>query len=287
MRVDMDLSPFQVEVVVSSTILAAAFSSFWGHHLLDDWGRKKTLMIASNIFVIGSIIMGMAFGPYHNGYTMLVLGRIIVGVAIGLASEAGPLYISECAPPALRGKLTTFFNIAVVGGQVFAAILCGCLSYLPGSYNWRIMLAFGAVPALGQLFGFLSLPLSPTWLVLKGRTDEAEMVLRQIRNIPVPDTDLDLDNNTATASSSTGTGTGTGTTTSRRRNRNDPEKEPPALDLVMEELQDIVDEHEESKKHQHVSLARLWIAYPTVRRAMVLGCSLWAVSTALCCIVLY
>jgi SP family myo-inositol transporter-like MFS transporter 13 len=248
MRVDMDLSPFQVEVVVSSTILAAAVSSFfWGHHAMDEWGRKKTLMVASTIFLIGSVIMGAAFGPYHKGYSMLILGRIVVGVAIGLASEAGPLYISECAPPALRGKLTTLFNIAVVGGQVFAAILCGCLSYLPASYNWRIMLAFGAVPAIAQLVGFLTLPLSPTWLILKGRQEEAETVLRQIRSVPVP-----------TVETSDG-------------------EEP--VDPVHEELQAIIDEYEASKKQQHVSLWRLWTSYPTIRRAMVVGCSLWAVST--------
>eukprot|EP00980_Cylindrotheca_fusiformis_P008745 scaffold1869_cov122-Cylindrotheca_fusiformis.AAC.7 len=247
MRMDMNLSPFQLEVVVSSTILAAAISSAWGHHLLDHWGRKKTLMIASTIFVIGSIIMGGAYGPYHKGFTLLVIGRIIVGFAIGLASEAGPLYISECAPPPLRGKLTTLFNIAVVGGQVFAAVLCGCLSYLPSSYNWRIMLAFGAVPAFLQLLGFLSLPLSPTWLVLKNRHEEAEAVLRQIRDTPVI---LSADK----------------------------DGDQPAVDPVHDEIQDIIDDYELSKQHQHVSLWRLWTAYPGVRRAMVLGCSLWAVS---------
>lgn len=249
MRLDMDLSPFQVEVVVSSTILAAAISSFfWGHHAMDEWGRKKTLMVASTIFVIGSAIMGAAVGPYHKGYSMLIVGRIVVGVAIGLASEAGPLYISECAPPALRGKLTTLFNIAVVGGQVFAAVLCGCLSYLPASYNWRIMLAFGAVPAIAQLVGFLTLPLSPTWLVLKGRQEEAEIVLRQIRSVPVATVEI-----------------------------SDGEE---LVDPVHEELQAIVDEYEASKKQQHMSLCRLWRgrAYPTIRRAMVVGCSLWAVS---------
>lgn len=244
MRADMDLSPFQVEVVVASTILAAALSSFWGHHLLDDWGRKKTLMAASGTFVLGSIIMGAAYGPYHKGLTMLIIGRIVVGAAIGLASEAGPLYISECATPPLRGKLTTLFNIAVVGGQVFAAILCGFLSYLPGNYNWRIMLAFGAVPAFAQLLGFLSLPLSPTWLVLQGRQEEAETVLRQIRDAPAIS----------------------------------PIEGEAEYDPVHEEIQDIIDEYKQSKKLQHVGLLRLWTSNRAIRKAMILGCSLWAVS---------
>lgn len=256
----MDLSAFQVEVVVSSTILAAAVTSFWGHHLLDDWGRKKTLMAASGTFVVGSIIMALAYGPFHKGLTMLVTGRIVVGGAIGLASEAGPLYISECAPPHLRGKLTTLFNIAVVGGQVFAAILCGLLSYLPGTYNWRIMLGFGAVPALAQLVGFLTLPLSPTWLVLQGRQEEAESVLRQIRNVPATEVQANQDRD----------GDSDGTTST------DPDTT--STDPVHAEIQDIIDDYERSKKLQHVSLLRLWTAYPGIRRAMILGCSLWAVS---------
>lgn len=263
MRADMDLSSFQVEVVVSSTILAAAVTSFWGHHLLDDWGRKKTLMAASTTFIFGSIIMAAAYGPFHKGLAMLVIGRVVVGGAIGLASEAGPLYISECAPPHLRGKLTTLFNIAVVGGQVFAAILCGLLSYLPGTYNWRIMLGFGAVPALAQLIGFLTLPLSPTWLVLQGRQDEAENVLRQIRDVTATEQQVEA------------------------QDRDDGDTF--ATDPVREEIQDIIDEYEKSKKSQHVSLLRLWTAYPGIRRAMILGCSLWAVSCRRhrCCSLIY
>ena len=262
MRVEMDLSPFEVEVLVSSTVLAAAFSSFFGHHLIDEWGRKRTLMVASTILIIGSIIMGATVPVGHNGLYMMVVGRVVVGIAIGLASEAGPLYISECAPPPLRGKLTTFFNIAVVGGQVFAAVLCGALSYLPTSYNWRVMLAFGAVPALGQWIGFLSLPLSPTWLVLQGKPEEAELVLRQIRMSPEVPHNLEQDD-----------------PENKTHDHDDDDDDDP----VKKELQEIIDEYEESKKHQHVSLLRLWKSYPSIRRAMILGCSLWAVSNGNIC----
>lgn len=243
LRGQMDLSDIQIEIIVASTILSAAISAAFGHHLLDRKGRKATLVIASVVFIVGSAVMALAFGP-SKGYIMLVAGRIVVGVAIGLASDAGPLYISECAPPNLRGSLTTLFNVAVVGGQIFASIVCGCLSYLPPSYNWRLMLGFGAVPALMQMIGFALLPLSPTWLVMHGREDEAEAVLRKIRMSPKLDKSQDSEDE----------------------------------DPVMHELNEIIDEHETAKKVQHVQLWSLWRSQPQIRRAMILGCSLWAVS---------
>jgi MFS family permease len=265
----MDLSDIQVEIVVASTVLSAAFSALAGGTLLDTIGRKKTLVTASMIFVFGSILMAISFGPKH-GYGMLIVGRLIVGIAIGLAADAGPLYISECAPPKMRGSLTTLFNMAVVGGQVLASFVCGCLSYLPPSYNWRLMLGFGALPAIAQMVGFIILPYSPTWLVLVGRKDEAEEVLRRIRMVPK-------------VHRHTGGGDAITTTPSVGNDQDDeddstsvpPEEE---MDEVMHELSEIIQEHEKAKKGQHVGLLELWRFYPQVRRTMILGCSLWIVS---------
>lgn len=281
--------PFKVEIIVSSTILSAAVSAAYGHIMMDRKGRKATLVLASIVFVIGSIIMamaGLANGVTStSGYVTLVIGRIVVGVAIGLASDAGPLYISECAPPKLRGSFTTLFNVAVVGGQVVASVVCGALSYLPPTYNWRIMLALGALPALLQMIGFLTLPLSPTWLLLQGRKDEAEEVLRRIRppvnNVmpvaaqavaaksahhPIQD-----DQDTETSSSISGS------QTEETSNQHPPDHHHHE-DPVMHELNEIQEEIETAKAGSNVGLWKLWRNFPHVRRAMILGCSLWAVS---------
>jgi MFS family permease len=273
----MDLSDLQVEVVVASTILSAAISAAFGHHLLDKKGRKGTLVISSTIFIIGSILMACAFGP-NKGYPALVAGRIVVGVAIGLASDAGPLYISECAPPKLRGSLTTLFNVAVVGGQVFASIICGCLSYLPPSYNWRLMLGFGAVPALVQMAGFMLLPLSPTWLVMQGRAKEAEAVLRKIRTGSSTDKSF-VELSTMKKDDDSPTGT---SSHPRADSLSDPctaeDEAEQQRDLVTDELSEIIVECQAAMKGEHVRLAELWRSFPHIRRAMILGCSLWAVS---------
>jgi len=260
LRSDLDLGNLQIEILVASTILSAAIAAWYGDHLLDDWGRKRTLMVASLIFVVGSVIMGLAGGP-GRGYYMLLAGRIIVGVAIGFASEAGPLYISECAPPDLRGSLTTLFNVAVVGGQVFASVLCGCLSYLPETYNWRIMLLFGAVPALGQMIGFYTLPRSPTWLVTQGRRDEAEQVLYQIRGREPPgESKIDTSDLEVIHEKVEEDHGGTH-----------------LYDPVQEELEEIVEEHEAAQKGAGATLWQMW-CHPIMRRSMLLGCCLWAAS---------
>jgi sugar porter (SP) family MFS transporter len=176
----MSLDDKQVELMVSITIIAAAASAAAGGPLMAKFGRKLTLIFASIIFIIGSLVMAFAYGPYE-GYWILVIGRTIVGVGIGFASEAGPIYIAEAAPPDQRGGLITLFNIAVVGGQVAASVVCGSLSYLEETISWRIMFGVGCLPALLQLLGFLFLPKSPQWLVMKDRTEEAEQVLQRIR----------------------------------------------------------------------------------------------------------
>jgi MFS family permease len=272
----MDLTDLQVEVVVASTILSAAISASFGHHLLDKKGRKGTLVISSTIFIIGSIIMACAFGPM-KGYPALVAGRIVVGVAIGLASDGGPLYISECAPPKLRGSLTTLFNVAVVGGQVFASIVCGCLSYLPTSYNWRLMLGFGAVPALVQMAGFMLLPLSPTWLVMQGREKEAEAVLRKIRTVS-PTNKAFIELSTSKKHHDVPTGTSSHPRADSVSDPHTAEDAAEQRDPVIDELSEIIDECQIAKKGKHVRLGELWRSFPQIRRAMILGCSLWAVS---------
>ncbi|KAG7349936.1 sugar transporter [Nitzschia inconspicua] len=270
--------PFLVEIIVSSTILSAAIAAAYGHILMDRKGRKATLVLASIIFVVGSVVMAMA-GLVNGvestgGYVTLVVGRIVVGAAIGLASDAGPLYISECAPPKLRGSFTTLFNVAVVGGQVVACIVCALLSYLPPTYNWRIMLGLGALPALLQMIGFVTLPPSPTWLLLQGRKDEAERVLRQIRPLVVSQAVAAKSVNRDQDGQETENSSVSDSQTEVASNEHDDHDEDP----VLHELNEIQDELDTAKAGSHVGLWKLWRSYPTVRRAMILGCSLWAVS---------
>ena len=104
--------------------------------------------------------------PRRPETAVLVIARIVLGVAIGLASAAAPVYISEVAPPESRGRLVSFFQLAVTIG-ILVAYLVG-LAFDP-SEGWRWMLGLGCVPALALGFGMLRMPQSPRWLVMSRR----------------------------------------------------------------------------------------------------------------------
>jgi MFS family permease len=105
---------------------------------------------------------------------LLVAARVV----IGLASAAAPVYISEVAPPESRGRLVSFFQLAVTIG-ILAAYLVGlAFDHVEG---WRWMLGLGCVPALTLAFGMVRMPQSPRWLVMSGDDFAARATLAKIR----------------------------------------------------------------------------------------------------------
>ena len=139
------------------------------------FGRKPVLISAAFIFTIGAIIMGLA-----SGFNVLLLGRCVVGLAVGLASSTVPLYLAELAPPRLRGFLVSVNNSCIVIGQVSAAIVDGLFSGNRET-GWRWMLGLGGVPSVIQLIGLLFLPESPRWLLSRGEEGRARKVLMLLR----------------------------------------------------------------------------------------------------------
>ncbi len=126
------LSATWQEVIVSVTIGAAAISAAVAGVLCDLIGRKPTLIVASIVFTVGAVVMGAAVNA-----VMLVIGRIIVGLGIGAAAMASPMYIAESAPYHMRGKLVVLNNLFITGGQFVATVVDGAFSYLPINIGWR------------------------------------------------------------------------------------------------------------------------------------------------------
>ncbi|XP_055925173.1 proton myo-inositol cotransporter-like [Argiope bruennichi] len=162
-------------VVVSVTILTAWVFCLGAGQAADRFGRKKVIITASVIFCIGSIVMGLA-----ENVEMLIAGRVIVGMGIGLASMCVPMYIAEVAPMESRGLLVTINNCAITSGQLLASIVAGLFSH-DHINGWRYMLGLAAIPAFLQFIGFLFMPESPRWLVAKGRYEDAVSVLHRVR----------------------------------------------------------------------------------------------------------
>lgn len=170
------LTPWQEEVVVSSTVLAAFFSSLFGGSINNSLGRRFSILFAAGVFTIGSFLLMMAFS-----YESLVLGRVVVGIGIGIASLTTPIYIAEVALPRMRGQLVTVNAFLVTFGQFTAGMVDGVFDELLPNAGWRIMLGLAAVPSIIMLIGFMKLPESPRWLAMKGRKDDAAKVLRSLR----------------------------------------------------------------------------------------------------------
>ncbi|MEQ2272856.1 hypothetical protein XENORESO_015269 [Xenotaenia resolanae] len=175
LKKEMHLSALWQELLVSSTVGAAALSALSGGFLNGRLGRRICILIASFIFCGGGIILSVA---QNKG--VLLVGRITVGLGIGIASMTVPVYIAEVSPPHLRGQLVTINSLFITGGQFIASVVDGAFSYLSQD-GWRYMLGLSVLPAVLQFFGFIFLPESPRWLLQKGRNQEARQVLGRVR----------------------------------------------------------------------------------------------------------
>ena len=108
----------------------------------------------------------------------MIIGRSIVGLAVGSASFVVPLYISELSPSRWRGRLVTVTMLFITGGQVVAYIIGWLFSQ--SDNGWRWMVGLGVVPAAVQLAMLLGMPETPRYLVKAGRAEQAERVLRKM-----------------------------------------------------------------------------------------------------------
>jgi sugar porter (SP) family MFS transporter len=167
------LTPFAEEVLVSAALVGAVCGSTLSGRFTDVLGRKRAILITAAIFTVGSLLCAIA-----GSLPLLIVGRLAVGIAIGVASYTAPLYISEMAPANLRGALVTLNQLAITSGILLAYVVDAVFAPSDG---WRFMFAFGAIPAIVLGLGIAVLPESPRWLLLHRRKEEAINVLTRIR----------------------------------------------------------------------------------------------------------
>jgi SP family galactose:H+ symporter-like MFS transporter len=179
---DFALSPTLEEIVVSSVVLGAVFGAVAGGTLTDRFGRRIVLIVTAALFALGAV--GTALAPT---VFWLIIGRVLVGIAIGVASFTAPLYISEIAPVTLRGRLVSFNQIALTSGIVIAYLVDYALSSMRG---WRWMLCLAAVPSALLGIGMMFMPESPRWLVSRGSVYKGHAVLQHIRGTAAVDDEI-------------------------------------------------------------------------------------------------
>ena len=179
MQIELGLTDLALGVVISSLVFAAAFGAFLGGRLSDAWGRRRTIILLAIFFFVGTLFV--VFSP---NYAILVLGRVLLGLAVGGASTVVPVYLAEMAPFEIRGSITGRNELAIVSGQLLAFTMNAIINEVWGHHDgvWRYMFAICALPAIALFIGMLRMPESPRWLVEKGRDDEALAVLQTVRS---------------------------------------------------------------------------------------------------------
>jgi SP family galactose:H+ symporter-like MFS transporter len=170
------VSDHVIEWIVSSMMLGAALGAAGAGWMSAALGRKRSLTLGAVLFVAGSLLCAFAWSP-----NTLIMARVVLGLAIGIASFTAPLYLAEVAPEYIRGAMVSLYQLMITIGILVAFLSDTAFSY---SGNWRWMLGVIALPGVLFLLGVSLLPDSPRWLMMRGRKEEAREVLRRLRGDP-------------------------------------------------------------------------------------------------------
>lgn len=160
-------------MVVSIIVMGGAVGALIAGPLADRIGRKKTLIGTSLMFILGALIIS-----FSHSYSLLLLGRGVSGIGLGIATVVVPLYLAEISPSHYRGSFVSLFQLAITIG-----ILCSFSVNLAlaSQGNWRWMFALGMFPAFFQLMFICLLPETPPWLMKHGQEKRAFEVMGRLR----------------------------------------------------------------------------------------------------------
>jgi MFS transporter, SP family, xylose:H+ symportor len=177
---------------ISSALFGCIIGAMVAGWISTGLGRRGGLIVAGAMFLLGSLgsaVPELGFGPIGkmgpDALWQFIFYRIVGGIGVGIASMLSPLYIAEIAPSAIRGRLVSFNQLAIVGGILFVYFINWFVASQGDdawikSVGWRYMLASEAVPAAIFLLLLLFVPDTPRWLVLRGRSPEALLQLRRL-----------------------------------------------------------------------------------------------------------
>jgi SP family myo-inositol transporter-like MFS transporter 13 len=167
-----DLSSSEQELITSITSGGALIGAIFAGLFADRFGRKLPLYLGCVLFSIGAILQAVAYDLIQ-----MTIGRFIVGLGVGSAAMVIPLYIGELAPAKYRGRMIAFDNMSVTLGQLVSYALGAAFAEV--SHGWRYMVGLGVLPALLLAALLPMCPESPRQLLLHGKTDQAQEVLRR------------------------------------------------------------------------------------------------------------
>jgi len=172
------LTPRMHGIAIAAALYGTVLGSLTGSWPADRFGRRPTLLAIGVLFLVSAV--GSAIAPNVG---VFIAARFIGGIGIGISTVAAPLYISEIAPPAQRGRLAAMFQFNIVLGIVLAFASNALLARI-GPDAWRWMLGVAAVPSLAYTLMCLGLPESPRWLLTRKKDRPAALgvLSRVMRN---------------------------------------------------------------------------------------------------------
>ncbi|GAB2257767.1 hypothetical protein Droror1_Dr00013927 [Drosera rotundifolia] len=174
---DLKINDTQIEVLAGILNFCALIGSLAAGRTSDYLGRRYTVVLASLLFFLGSVLMG--YGP---NYPVLLAGRCIAGVGVGFALMIAPVYSVEISSTAHRGVLASLPELCISFGILLGYVSNYLFGKLTLRLSWRLMLGVAAIPSVMLAVGVLKMPESPRWLVLCGRLEEAKKVLMLVCN---------------------------------------------------------------------------------------------------------
>jgi sugar porter (SP) family MFS transporter len=181
-RQDFELTTFLEGIIVSFLLVGAMVGALSGGPLSDRVGRRPTTLLAAIIFGLGALAVALA-----PSVVVIIIGRFLLGLGVGLASMIVPLYIAEIAPADRRGALVSLNQLMITIGILLSYIVGVIFTPIEG---WRYMFSVALIPALILFIGMFSLPESPRWLFEHGQRDKARSVLGRSRSPEEVDLEL-------------------------------------------------------------------------------------------------
>ncbi|WP_353418541.1 sugar porter family MFS transporter [Staphylococcus delphini] len=176
---DIPLNAYTEGLVVSSMLVGAIVGAGLSGPLSEKLGRRRLVFMISIVFIIGALILALA--PTME---FLVLGRVIIGLAVGGSTAIVPVYLSELAPTDARGSLSSLNQLMITIGILASYLVNYAFAPIEG---WRWMLGLAVVPSLILMIGVIFMPESPRWLLEK----RGEKAARDVMKLTYPASEID------------------------------------------------------------------------------------------------
>ncbi|MFH4934575.1 sugar porter family MFS transporter [Staphylococcus cohnii] len=176
---DIPLNSFTEGLVVASMLVGAIFGSGASGPMSDRLGRRRVVFIIAIIYIVGALILALA-----PSMPVLVIGRLVIGLAVGGSTAIVPVYLSEMAPTEQRGSLSSLNQLMITIGILSSYLINYAFTPIEG---WRWMLGLAVLPSLILLIGVAFMPESPRWLL----EHKSEKAARDVMKLTFKDSEID------------------------------------------------------------------------------------------------